>query len=197
MLPTMIPKRGAFALGLTAVGLALLLSFKTPTDDSAASVGDLRGAGSASGGTARGTSGGTSSTGGTVPGGTDAADAGSGSGSAGTGSGGTGAGSGSGSAGAGGGSGAGKTVDGPTVDTRYGPVQVEITLSSGKVTDIEALQLPNRDRRSASISGRAAPVLRSEALTAQSANIDGVSGATYTSDAYARSLQAALDSAGI
>ncbi len=83
------------------------------------------------------------------------------------------------------------------VDTRYGAVQVEITVSSGKVTDVVALQLPDSDRRSASISSRAEPVLRSEALAAQSASIDGVSGATYTSDGYEQSLQAALDAAGL
>ena len=83
------------------------------------------------------------------------------------------------------------------VDTRYGPVQVEITVANGQLTDVTALQLPSDDRRSASISSRAEPMLRSEALAAQSASIDGVSGATYTSDGYAQSLQAALDAAGM
>ena len=74
---------------------------------------------------------------------------------------------------------------------------MEIIVVDGELTDVVAIQLPADDRRSASISSRAEHVLRSEALTAQSAAIDGVSGATYTSDAYEQSLQAALDSAGI
>ena len=90
-----------------------------------------------------------------------------------------------------------RVVDGPVVDTRYGPVQVEVTLDGSTITAITAIQLPGGDRRSEQISNRAEPTLQSEALQAQSANIDGVSGATYTSEAYAQSLQAALDNAGI
>jgi len=90
-----------------------------------------------------------------------------------------------------------RVVDGPVVDTRYGPVQVELTLDGSTITAIAAIQLPGGDRRSEQISNRAEPTLQSEALQAQSANIDGVSGATYTSEAYAQSLQAALDDAGI
>jgi uncharacterized protein with FMN-binding domain len=82
------------------------------------------------------------------------------------------------------------------VSTRWGSVQVAVTLESGQITDVQALQLPDGDRRSASISQRVEPVLRSQVLSAQGADIDGISGATYTSIAYARSLQAALDSAG-
>ncbi len=88
------------------------------------------------------------------------------------------------------------TLDGPAVNTRFGPVQVEVVVANGHITDLVALQLPNGDRRSASISSRVEGTLRSQALAAQGANIDGVSGATYTSIAYARSLQAALDGAG-
>ena len=87
------------------------------------------------------------------------------------------------------------TVAGPVVSTRYGPVQVQVTISGGKISDIAALQLPSDHPRSAAISDYVAPVLREEALQAQSAQIDLVSGATYTSIAYARSLQAALDQA--
>jgi uncharacterized protein with FMN-binding domain len=90
---------------------------------------------------------------------------------------------------------AAKTVAGPTVSTRWGPVQVQITVTNGKLTDITALQLPTGGR-SGRISSSAEPVLRSQALAAQSAAIDGVSGATYTSVAYARSLQSALDGLG-
>jgi uncharacterized protein with FMN-binding domain len=88
------------------------------------------------------------------------------------------------------------TVAGPVVDTRFGPVQVQVTVSGGKVTEITALQLPSGGR-SGRISEVAEPILHDEALSAQSAQIDTVSGATYTSDAYERSLQAALDQAGI
>ena len=78
----------------------------------------------------------------------------------------------------------------------FGPIQVEISVAGGHIADIVALQLPT-SRRSGQISRYAEPILRQEALTAQSAAIDLVSGATYTSDAYARSLQAALDQAGL
>jgi uncharacterized protein with FMN-binding domain len=90
-----------------------------------------------------------------------------------------------------------RTVTGPIVSTRWGAVQVEITVENGQLAEVAALQLPDGDRRSASISSQVEPTLRSQALSAQSAAIDGVSGATYTSDAYARSLQAALDTAGL
>jgi uncharacterized protein with FMN-binding domain len=78
----------------------------------------------------------------------------------------------------------------------YGTVEVQITVSNGKITDIQAVSLPTRGR-SGEISNYVAPILASEALKAQSANIDIVSGATYTSEAYAQSLQSALDQAGI
>jgi uncharacterized protein with FMN-binding domain len=86
-------------------------------------------------------------------------------------------------------------VDGPVEDTRYGPVQVEVTIRGGKLVDVTALQLPSDRRRSEEISTEAAPILRQEALDAQGVSIDTVSGATYTSDGYAASLQAALDAA--
>jgi uncharacterized protein with FMN-binding domain len=92
---------------------------------------------------------------------------------------------------------ASRTIDGPVVDTRYGPVQVEITVDGSQVTAVVALQLPDGDRRSAQISRRVEDTLSSQALRAQAGSIDGVSGATYTSEAYAESLQAALDAAGI
>jgi uncharacterized protein with FMN-binding domain len=88
-------------------------------------------------------------------------------------------------------------VDGPVVDTRYGPVQVEVVVGGGRITDVKALEYPSEARRSQSISQQALPMLRDEVLSAQSANIDTISGATYTSDAYGQSLQAALDSAGL
>ena len=88
-----------------------------------------------------------------------------------------------------------RTIDGPVVSTFYGDVQVRVTLSGTKIVDVQALQLPVDRSRSASISHYAGPILRKEALQAQSANIDAVSGASYTSDGYAQSLQAALDRA--
>ena len=85
------------------------------------------------------------------------------------------------------------TVEGATVQTRFGPVQVAVTVKGGQITDVTALQLPSTDRHSLSISQAVEPMLREEALQAQSANIDLISGATYTSTGYARSLQSALD----
>lgn len=88
-----------------------------------------------------------------------------------------------------------RTLTGPTVSTRWGPVQVQLTVANGKITDITALQLPTGGR-SGRISQQCEPMLKSQALASQGSAIDGVSGATYTSIAYARSLQAALDSLG-
>ncbi|MFF2843915.1 FMN-binding protein [Paenarthrobacter sp. NPDC057981] len=87
------------------------------------------------------------------------------------------------------------TYDGASVQTRFGTVQVRVTIQGGKITEVTALQLTDAERKSAQISSRAAPVLRSEVLQAQSANVQTVSGATVTSDAYLTSLQAALDAA--
>jgi uncharacterized protein with FMN-binding domain len=84
------------------------------------------------------------------------------------------------------------TVTGPVIDTRYGPVQVRATVKAGQLTDVQALALPTGGR-SGSISDYSAPILRREALAAQGAGIHAVSGATYTSEGYASSLQAALD----
>jgi uncharacterized protein with FMN-binding domain len=86
-----------------------------------------------------------------------------------------------------------RTFDGATVNTPYGPVQVRITKTNGKLTDVAALQLPNADPQSQQIASYAAPLLRGEALKAGSAKIDIISGATYDSQGYAQSLQAALD----
>jgi uncharacterized protein with FMN-binding domain len=88
-----------------------------------------------------------------------------------------------------------RTVTGDTVQTRWGPVQVRITLKSGKLTEVTAVTYPQDNPRDQEINSFALPRLRSEALQAQSADIDTVSGATYTSDGYRQSLQSALDSA--
>jgi uncharacterized protein with FMN-binding domain len=87
------------------------------------------------------------------------------------------------------------TFKGTAVQTRFGPVQVQITVANGKITDITALQLTNTDGKSIQISNRAAPLLRSKVLAAQSADVQTVSGATITSDAYLTSVQAAIDAA--
>ncbi|SFF84198.1 FMN-binding protein [Curtobacterium sp. YR515] len=96
-----------------------------------------------------------------------------------------------------GGSSATGTFTGDTTQTRYGPVQVRITVANGTITDVTALQLTNTDGRSVQISQQAAPILRQEALQAQSAQIQSVSGATFTSEGYTTSLQSAIDKAGL
>lgn len=168
-----MPKRGAIALLLTGVGLVLLLSFKTPdapvlpADRRAAVVPSLP-PGSVGDQPASATP---TAPGQRAPAQTAAPEqtpkpTGSG------------------------------TIDGPVVSTRFGDVQVEVKLSGGRIADIVALVLPNDRERSALISQYAEPMLRSEALQAQSAQIDIVSGATYTSEGYAQSLQGALDQRG-
>ncbi len=88
------------------------------------------------------------------------------------------------------------TYTGDAVSTRWGDVQVQVTISGGVITEVTALQLTDADGKSVQISNRAAPVLREEVLQAQSASVSTVSGATYTSAAYLSSLQSALDQAG-
>ncbi|MEU9138107.1 FMN-binding protein [Streptomyces sp. NPDC048404] len=89
------------------------------------------------------------------------------------------------------------TVTGDSVQTRWGPVQVRITLKDGKITESTAVVYPSDNPKDQEINGYALPQLRRETLAAQSAQIDSVSGATYTSDGYRQSLQSALDSAGL
>jgi uncharacterized protein with FMN-binding domain len=89
------------------------------------------------------------------------------------------------------------TYTGPVAQTRWGPVQVKITVQGGKLTKVTILQQPSGNSRDAEINSRALPILISESLSAQNANIDMVSGATVTSEGYVQSLQAALDEAGI
>ena len=85
------------------------------------------------------------------------------------------------------------TYTGTAIQTRYGAVQVQVTISNGKITGVTTLQAPSGDPHSSSVSAAATPVLASEALAAQSAKIDTVSGATFTSQGYLASLQSALD----
>ena len=90
-----------------------------------------------------------------------------------------------------------KTVDGDAVDTRWGPVQVQISVTGRKISSVQVLQAPNENRRDIEINNTALPILHDEAMSAQSAQIDSVSGATYTSDGYTQSLQSAIDRAGL
>ena len=90
-----------------------------------------------------------------------------------------------------------KTYTGSVAQTRWGPVQVEITVASGKITDVSVLQQPNGNGKDAEINDYALPILVKDTIDQQSAQIDMVSGATVTSDGYVSSLQSALDKAGI
>ncbi|MGV1008814.1 MAG: FMN-binding protein [Dermatophilaceae bacterium] len=88
-----------------------------------------------------------------------------------------------------------EAVTGAAVVTRYGNVQVRITIDAGRVTEAVALQAPARNPRDVEANARAVPILNREVLAAQSSGIDMVSGATVTSQAYIESLQSALDQA--
>jgi len=88
-----------------------------------------------------------------------------------------------------------KTVVGQAIDTQFGPVQVQVVFSAGRITDVQPLQLPQGTPRDVEISTFVAPILAQEAVQAQSAQIDMVSGATYTSQGYLQSLQSAIDQA--
>ncbi|MEO7130875.1 MAG: FMN-binding protein [Dermatophilaceae bacterium] len=87
------------------------------------------------------------------------------------------------------------TATGALVNTEYGAVQVRITFVGKRITAVRATHLTDSSDTSVSISAQAAPILRQEAMTAQSAQVDMVSGATYTSAAYQQSLQSAIDAA--
>ena len=165
----MLPRRGAVALSLTALALVLLGNFKTPDASGVALASTVAAPGGAPAGATTPAS--TSTTSGTT------AAAGTGGTSATTVSSAT------------------ATYTGTAIQTRYGAVQVQVTISSGKITGVTTLQAPSGDPHSSSISAAAAGVLSSEALAAQSAKIDTVSGATFTSQGYLASLQSALDQA--
>jgi uncharacterized protein with FMN-binding domain len=90
-----------------------------------------------------------------------------------------------------------RTVAGQAVVTRYGTVQVQVVLSGNSIQSVSFLQLTADDARSQDINSQAAPILVQQTMQVQSANIDGVSGATYTSEGYQQSLQSALDQAGV
>ncbi|WP_448628420.1 FMN-binding protein [Geodermatophilus sp. URMC 64] len=94
-------------------------------------------------------------------------------------------------------SGTGRTVTGPSADTRWGPVQVQITVADGVLTDVTVVDYPRELGKDRQINARALPVLVQETIDAQSADIDMVTGATVTSEGYLESLQGALDEAGL
>lgn len=167
------------ALALTAVGLGLLLSFKSRPSAGTSALGGsaLSGAGA--------TSAGTPSAAAPNPAASPAPSASSSTASSGAASSKAGSGVKNG------------TFTGTAESTEYGPVQVQATISGGKLTDVTVLQVPDRGGYEDQIVQVAVPQLKSEALSAQSANIDVVSGATFTSQGYAESLQSALDQAGL
>jgi len=87
------------------------------------------------------------------------------------------------------------TYTGGVADTRWGPVQVEITVQGGKITQSRAVQYPQNNDRDVMINNYALPILDQETVQKQAASIDTISGATVTSDGYLQSLQSAIDQA--
>jgi uncharacterized protein with FMN-binding domain len=168
------------ALIATAAGLAALLSFRSHTPSGGLGTGTGSGALAGSGSTLAPAAPG-------AAGSPSASATASAPGNAGS-STGTGAGTGRGKNGA---------YTGTAADTQFGPVQVRITVAGGKLTDVTVLQVPDSGRYEQEIVSQALPILRSEALSNQNANINVVSGATYTSQGYAQSLQSALNQAGL
>ena len=175
----MLPKRGVIALITTLCALVLLFTFKTPTET--IGLGTTTGT---TGTTATITSSATPAATTTIAGATPAATNGSTTPDA------------TPTATTKTATTANGVVNGTAVSFRFGTVQVQITVKNGAITDITTLQAPDGGH-SGQISSYAIPILQSEALSAKNAQIDLVSGATYTSDAYAQSLQSALDQAGL
>jgi uncharacterized protein with FMN-binding domain len=162
-------RRAILTLLSTVAGLVLLLNFKTSATTAVAPAVGASGTSSAS--AAPSSSSSTSSSGSSSSGSSSSASGSSGSGS------GT------------------KTLTGSSVDTRWGPVQVRITVTNGKITAANAIDYPNSNGHDQEINSTAIPTLNSEAVSAGNAQIDQVSGATYTSEGYIASLQSALDQA--
>jgi len=165
-------RRIVIAAMSTLSGLVLLFSYHTSTSSVAATASSAPVAGGASGAGPSPTSSGTASS----------SPTGSGATSSGTPS-------------AGASRAASGTFTGDTVSTRWGDVQVQVTVSDGKMTKSEAIVYPQSNGRDQEINAYALPILAQESVAAQSANIDAVSGATVTSDGYTSSLQSALDQA--
>lgn len=165
-----MPKRASFALLITGTTLALLLNFKTPTAPATITIADAGTGTSTSSGSVGSTSTAASAAGTATPGATGTTSTSTAAKSG--------------------------TYTGTAIQTRYGNVQVQVTVTSGKITDVQVLQYPSDNPRLSSINQGALPTLISEALKAQSAQIDSVSGATYTSQGFMQSLQSALSQAG-
>jgi uncharacterized protein with FMN-binding domain len=161
-------RRVILAICATAAGLVLLLSFKTQTQSADASAAATLG-----GHDPQADAGAAASPAASAP-------ASNSTGTSGTSS-----------------SGTGTTVTGAAWPTIYGPVQVKITVSGGKITAATTVEYPLNTPRDQQINAYAIPQLNAETMTAGSAKIDTVSGATYTSQGYIGSLQSALDKAGI
>jgi uncharacterized protein with FMN-binding domain len=175
-------RRIVVAVMSTISGLVLLFSYHTSRNEGSTTVAGPASSGSAS---ASGSSNGSSS------GQSSGSSSGQSSGSSSESSSGQSSGTSNGSAG----SAASGTYTGASVMTRWGAVQVQITVSDGKITAAEAVEYPQANPRDRQINAYALPVLAQEATQAQSAEIDAVSGATVTSDGYIQSLQSALDQA--
>ena len=161
-------RRAALAIVSTVAALVMLLSFKTHS----ASTSRPAAIGAANPDTGNGSG----------PSGTPAASAASGSTTAAKG----------GTAGS-----AARTYTGDSTDTQWGPVQVQITVQDGKITKVDVVDYPHGNPRDQEINSYALPQLVQETLSAQSGQIDTISGATVTSDGYLGSLQSALDKAGL
>jgi uncharacterized protein with FMN-binding domain len=164
-------RRAVLAFGSTVAGLILLLSFRSHTATpasagvSAAGTSSKSSAGAAGNGSSSGSGGGSMAGSGAAPSASPSA------------------------------AGGGKVVTGEVVNGPYGPSQVAVTLSGSKITKVTVLQHTDDGANSQQIDGNALPKLTAETLTAQSAKIDAVSGASYTSAGYIKSLQSALDKA--
>ena len=90
-----------------------------------------------------------------------------------------------------------RSATGSFIQYRYGDIQLQVTVSGSRITKVSVAQEDSTDPRSQMINSEAIPMLQDQTMSAQSANIDGISGATYTSEAYAQSLQSALDKLGV
>jgi uncharacterized protein with FMN-binding domain len=174
----------------TVSSLVLLFSYHTSTSSTTAATVQsdaASGAGAASNGSSGAADTGSSGTGTSGSGSSGTGTSGSGSSSSGSSSGG--------SSGGGSTSSAAKTYTGAAVSTQYGDVQVQITVSDGRITKAAVLQVPWSNGQDQQINSQAVPILNDEAVQAQSAHIDMVSGASFTSQGYVQSLQSALDKA--
>lgn len=170
-------RRVILAIVSTAAGLVLLLSFKTHSPSSLASASSSAIAGATPGGSGNAAAGSTASGPAASGGASSSASPSSSSTSS--------------------GAVAAKTVTGDAAQTIYGPVQVRVTVKDGKLTAVSAIEYPQETPRDEQINAYAIPALNQEALAADSAKIDTISGATYTSGGYISSLQSALDKAGL